>query len=220
MIWTLHWRQRVRASIDCQLTSLPSDGIQMLFCVWCTHLREIAWFWWDIQFFQGAHYRGFTWVSRNISLALIHDCICVSVHNTWGIWDELMLICSDSILIARPLIGQFEPTFLDLILIIFLGKAWLLVEFIFVEFDVVFRDDRNSLGIPCCFTLCVLLLWFIVFAPICWALTVDIIYAFYVFVASPISYRRKNWTIQVHLLSWRRFRWRIIGLHTCPPLIV
>ena len=60
-----------------------------------------------------------------------------------------MLICSDSILIARPLIGQFEPTFLDLILIIFLGKAWLLVEFIFVEFDVVFRDDRNSLGISC-----------------------------------------------------------------------
>ena len=60
-----------------------------------------------------------------------------------------MLICSDSILIARPLIWQFEPTFLDLILIIFLGKAWLLVEFIFVEFDVVFRDDRNSLGISC-----------------------------------------------------------------------
>ena len=220
MIWTLHWRQRVRASIDCQLTALSSDGIQMLFSVWCSRLCEISWFWWNIQVFQGARYRGFTWVSRNISLALIYDCICVSVHNTWGIWDELMLIRSYSTLITRPLIGQFEPTFLYLILIIFLCKAWLLVEFIFVEFDIVFRDDWNSLGIPCCFTLCVLLLRFIVFAPICGALTVDIIDAFYVFVASPISYRRKNWTIQVHFLTWWRFWWRIIGLHTCPPLIV
>ena len=69
-----------------------------------------------------------------------------------------MLIRSCSVLIARPLIGHFEPTFLDLILIIFLGKVWLLVEFIFVEFDIVFGDDRNSLGVPCCFSLCVLLL--------------------------------------------------------------
>ena len=45
-----------------------------------------------------------------------------------------MLIGSCSVLIARPLIGHFEPTFLDLILIIFLGKVWLLVELIFVEF--------------------------------------------------------------------------------------
>ena len=106
-----------------------------------------------------------------------------------------MLIRSCSVLIARPLIGHFEPTFLDLILIIFLGKVWLLVEFIFVEFDIVFGDDRNSLGIPCCFSLSVLLLRSIVFAPICGAIAVDIIYTFDIFVASSIGYCRKNRTI-------------------------
>ena len=100
-------------------------------------------------------------------------------------------------LIARPLIGQFEPTFLGLILIILLGRAWLLIEFIFVEFDIVFGDDRDSLRVPCCFTLRVLLLRFIVFAPICRAFSVDIIDAFDVFITSSISYRGKNGTIQV-----------------------
>lgn len=162
------------ASINCQLTSLPSNGIQMLFSIWCTHLREIAWFWWDIQVFQGTHHRRFTRISRNISLALIYERICVSVYNTWSIWDKLMLICSYSILVARPLIGQFEPTLLYLILIILLGKTWLLAEFIFVEFDIVFGDDRNSLGVPCCFCLWILLLRFVVFAPICGAFTIGI----------------------------------------------
>ena len=104
-------------------------------------------------------------------------------------------------LIARPLIGQFESTFLSLILIIFLGKARLLIEFIFVEFDVVFRDNRNSLGVPCCFSFSVLLLRFIVFAPICGAISIDIIDAFDVFITSPISYRGKNRTIQVYFLT-------------------
>ena len=192
----------------------------MLFSVWSTHFREIAWFWWDIQVFEGAHHRRLTWVSRYISLALVYDCICVSVHNTWGVWDKLLLISSCYMFITRPLIGNFEPTFLHLILIIFLGKAWLLVEFIFVEFNIVFGDDRNSLRVPCSFSLCVLLMRFFIFAPICGAFTVGIKQAFHVSVASPISYRRKNRNIPVHFLTWWRFRWRIIGLNTCSPLIV
>ena len=73
----------------------------------------------------------------------------------------------------------------------------MLIEFIFVEFDIVFGDDRDSLGVPCCFTLYVLLLRFIVFASICGAFSVDIIDAFDVFITSSISYRGKNRTIQV-----------------------
>ena len=112
------------------------------------------------------------------------------MHNTGGIRAEMILISSYALQIILLLFRFFKPTILIFTLMIFCREAWLLVEFVFVKFDVIFRNHWDFIRSACCFSFSLFRLRIDIFTHVCWAFTINTIDAFDVFVASSICYIR------------------------------
>ena len=180
----------MRTSINSQFTALSSDSIQMLITILCTHFCEFTRFWGDKQVLERADHRWFTRVTRNVSLTLVNNSVGVSIHNTRGIWTELILISSYALKIIWLLFWKFEPAILIFTLMIFCREACLLVEFVFVKFDVIFRNHWDFIRSACCFSFSLFRLRFDIFTHVSWAFSINAVDTFDVFVASSISYIR------------------------------
>ena len=102
----------------------------------------------------------------------------------------MILIRSYALQIIWLLFRFFEPTILIFTLMIFRSEACLLVEFVFVKFDVIFRNHWDFIRSARCFSFSLFRFRFDIITHVSRAFTINTVDTFDVFVASSISYIR------------------------------